>query len=131
MENENNNQSSAFRYTYSAAQQKEVERIRQKYEEKAAPVEDKMEQLRRLDESVTQKGTLVSLILGILGALIMGIGMCCVMVWGGVWFLPGILIGLCGIGAVIAAYPAYSAITKKERERIAPEIIRLTDELLK
>ena len=131
MENKSNNQNNTFCYTYSAAQQKEVERIRQKYEIKTDPIEDKMAQLRRLDESVTQKGTLVSLILGILGALIMGVGMCCVMVWGGAWFLPGILIGLCGIGLVIAAYPAYAAITKKERERIAPEIIRLTDELLK
>ncbi len=32
---------------------------------------------------------------------------------------------------VCAAYPIYVAVTKHERERIAPEILRLTDELLK
>lgn len=42
-----------FQYTYSAKQQEEIKRIRSKY---AAPEENKMEQLRRLDRSVTQKG---------------------------------------------------------------------------
>ncbi|MCI5752350.1 MAG: hypothetical protein MR038_07730 [Oscillospiraceae bacterium] len=32
---------------------------------------------------------------------------------------------------VSAAYPLYSHVTKKEREKIAPEMIRLTDELMK
>ena len=63
-----------FRYTYSAKEQQEIRAIRNKY---AAPekTEDKMEQLRRLDGAVTQKATVVSLVLGILGALIMGSGM--------------------------------------------------------
>jgi len=29
------------------------------------------------------------------------------------------------------AYPIYNAIIRKERKKIAPEIIRLTDELMK
>ena len=61
----------------------------------------------------------------------MGVGMSCAMVWQGVLFIPGIIIGLAGIGLVAAAYPVYNYVTKKEREKIAPEIIRLTDELLK
>ncbi len=117
-----------FQYTYSAKQQEEIKNIRKKY---MASEEDKMEQLRRLDSSVTRKGTVVSLVVGILGALIMGVGMCCTMVWMGVWFVPGIIIGIIGIALVCCAYPLYSRITKMERERIAPEIIRLTDELMK
>ena len=121
------NQKEAFNYTYSAKQQEEVKRIRDKYIPKE---EDKMEQLRRLDESVTQKGMIISLIVGVIGALILGIGMCCTMVWEEL-FIPGIIIGLVGIILVLLAYPLYVNITKKEREKIAPEIIRLTDELMK
>ena len=125
---ENMNEHEAFRYTYSAKEQEEVKKIRQKYIPKEA---DKMEQLRTLDQSVTRKGTTASLAVGIVGALLLGIGMCCAMVWMGQWFIPGIIIGLVGIAVVSLAYPLYQRITKKEREKIAPEIMRLTDELMK
>ena len=125
---EHQNEKQGFSYTYSAKQQEEIKNIRKKYVE---PQEDKMELLRRLDRSVTQKGTVVSLIVGILGALVMGLGMSCAMVWQGIWFIPGIVIGILGIAMVCTAYPLYNRITKKERERMAPEIIRLPDELLK
>lgn len=125
---ENTNEHEAFRYTYSAKEQEEVKKIRQKYIPKEA---DKMEQLRKLDQSVTRKGTTASLAVGIVGALLLGIGMCCAMVWMGQWFIPGIIIGLVGIAVVSLAYPLYQRITKKEREKIAPEIMRLTDELMK
>ena len=116
-----------FSYTYSAKEQEEINRIRKKY----MAEENKMEQLRRLDAGGTEKATAVSIIVGIAGALIMGIGMCCAMVWQGIWFIPGIVIGLAGIVVVAMAYPIYQKILKKEREKIAPEIIRLTDELMK
>ena len=61
----------------------------------------------------------------------MGLGMSLAMVWQGMWFIPGIIIGLAGIGILAAAYPVYNHVTRKERERIAPEILRLTDELMK
>lgn len=125
---DNLNKSENFSFTYSAKEQEELKKIRQKY---IPQEENKMEQLRRLDQSVTQKGTLISIIIGVIGALILGVGMCCTMVWKGVWFVPGIIIGLIGIGIVVAAYPVYNYVTKKERKKIAPEILRLTDELMK
>lgn len=118
-----------FEFTYSASQQEEVKKIREKYV--VSEEENKMEQLRRLDAGVVRKGTMVSLVVGILSALILGIGMCCCMVWGGSWFIPGIAIGVVGMVGVALAYPLYNRITQKERERVAPEILRLTDELLK
>lgn len=124
----NRNERETFTYTYSAKEQEELKRIREKYISKE---EDKMEQLRRLDKSVTQKGTLVSLIVGIIGTLLLGVGMCCTMVFPVEWFIPGIAIGIVGIAIVALAYPLYMYITKKERQRVAPEIIRLTDELMK
>lgn len=125
---ENKKEKEVFSYTYSAKQQEEIKHIREKYLPREA---DKMEYLRRLDRSVTQKGTVAALVVGILGTLIMGIGMCCAMVWQGVWFVPGIVIGIVGIALVSLAYPLYLYVTKKERQKIAPEIMRLTDELMK
>ena len=113
-----------FTYTYSAKQQEEIEKIRRKY---LPPEENKMEQLRRLDRSATKKGTRVSIAVGVVSALLMGVGMCCSMVWMGVWFIPGIVIGLIGIAGVAAAYPLYNRITRKERERLAPQILKLTE----
>lgn len=116
-----------FSYIYSAKEQEEINRIRKKY----VAEENKMEQLRRLDAGVTEKATAVSIIVGIIGSLIMGIGMCCAMVWQEMWFIPGIIIGLIGIAVLALAYPIYQKVLKKAREKIAPEIIRLTDELMK
>ncbi|HIU26368.1 MAG TPA: hypothetical protein IAC50_07755, partial [Candidatus Copromorpha excrementigallinarum] len=91
---ETNNET--FSYVYSPKQQEEIENIRKKYlpEDEA---EDKMEQLRRLDRNAVKPGTAASLIIGIIGALTLGAGMCCTMVWGGQLFIPGIGIGLAGI----------------------------------
>ena len=125
---ENQNGKETFHFTYSAKQQEEVKNIRKKYLPREA---DKMEQLLKLDRGVTQKGTTAAIIVGIIGALILGIGMCCAMVWMGDLFIPGIIIGLIGIAVVSAAYPLYNRIVRKEREKIAPEILRLTDELMK
>ena len=72
---ENNN---TFHYTYSAKQQEEIETIRKKYLPKEV---DKMEQLRRLDQSSTRKGTAISVTVGVIGCLVLGTGMCCTMVW--------------------------------------------------
>lgn len=125
---ENPNEKDSFRYTYSANQQEEIRKIREKYIPKEA---NKMEQLRRLDASVEHKGMAVSMTVGIIGALLFGIGMCCCLVWGNSLFIPGIIVGVIGIALVSAANPLYNYITKKERKKIAPEVIRLTDELMK
>lgn len=126
MSNENNNE--VFEYTYSATMQEEVKKIREKYVQTSKEV-DKLETLRRLDASVTRKGTVLSLILGTLGTLIFGTGMCCCLVWN--QFISGIFLGLIGLVGVSFAYPTYSFVTKKEREKIAPQILRLTEELMK
>ena len=118
-----------FNYTYSASQQAEIKSIREKYMPPTEE-EDKMERLRRLDRSVTKAGTAVSLIVGVISTLVLGVGMCCTMVWEGL-MLPGIIIGTAGIIGSASAYPLYIHVTKKQREKVAPEIIKLTDELMK
>ena len=120
------NKDKTFHYTYSARQQEEIQNIRKRYLPKE---EDKMEQLRRLDQGTTKKGRILSITLGVIGCLLLGVGMCCTMVWMEQLFIPGIIIGLIGIGAVIAAYPLYTRVTRKEREKVAPQILQLTEEL--
>lgn len=126
----------SFNYTYSAKEQEEIKAIRKKY---VTPVEteDKMAQLRRLDAGVYSKATTVSLIVGVIGALIMGIGMSLILTDIGVMLgtvlsiIIGVILGIVGIILVCLAYPIYNHTLTKEREKIAPEIIRLTDELMK
>jgi hypothetical protein len=120
------NDSENFNYTYSAKQQEEIEKIRQKYVPKE---ENKMEQLKKLDASATKPGTVAALALGIVSALLLGVGMSCTMVWGGKLFALGIVVGIIGVAGAIAAFPLYNYITAKKREKLAPEIMRLTEEL--
>ena len=126
MENKENRE--GFSYTYSAEEQQELKKIREKYLPKE---ENKMEQIRSLDSKATGKATMIAIIIGVIGALLLGVGMCCTMVWQGKWFVPGILVGIIGIGIVAIAYPVYNKTLKTEREKIAPEVLRLTEELLK
>ena len=126
------NKETSFSYTYSAEQQREIEGIRKKYLPKE---EDKMTQLRRLHNSATQKAQAWAIALGVSGALILGTGMSLAMTdlgaAFGVYSMPvGVLVGLAGLVPVALAYPVYNTVLKKERQRIAPEILRLTEELL-
>ena len=65
------------------------------------------------------------------GTLLLGGGMSCTMVWKEELFIQGIILGAIGIVCIIAAYPIYLHITGKRKKKLAPEIIRLTDELTK
>lgn len=133
---ENNQKQEVFQYKYSAKEQEELQKIREKYIQKE---ENPMDKLRRLDESVYKKAAMWSIILGTIGALIMGTGMSLIMTdWGRVLgirdnltMVTGILIGVIGLLLVGAAYPVYHRVLKKEREKIAPEILRMTEELMK
>lgn len=132
------NNETSFEYTYSAAQREEAEKIRKKY---VQPEQTKMDVLRQLDRSASRKAQRKAITVGVIGSLLMGIGMSLTMTdlgqilglsWNGydVSMLLGIVIGLVGIVQVALAYPVYDRALKKARKRIAPEILRLTDELL-
>ena len=133
---EDTNTSEEFKFTYSAKEQEELRKIRQKYVPKEV---DRMEQLRKLDAGVTRKAVVLSLVAGIIGALVLGFGMSLIMtdvgetlgLYGKIQVVLGVVIGMIGVVLVSVAYPIHNRIARKERERIAPEIIRLTDELMK
>lgn len=122
-----------FSYTYCAQQRKEVEAIRDKYLPRQ---EDKMEQLRKLHAIPTQKAQAAALAVGIIGALILGTGMSVCLTdigasLGSLAMVIGIVVGVVGIALVALAYPLYNRVLQKQRQLIAPQILRLTDELLK
>ena len=137
MDNKNQEQN-GFTYTYSAREQAELKRIRDKY---ISPTEDedKMARLRRLDASVNNTAQTVALIFGVIGTLILGFGMSLIMtdlaavlgISNNAAMIIGIIVGI--VGGILAslAYPIYNAIVKAKRKKLAPEIIRLTDELMK
>lgn len=121
-----------FKITYSAGQQEEIQSIREKYMPKE---ESKMDQLRALDASVGKKATMISVSIGVIGTLLMGSGMSlCLSDFGNVLgkfgFCVGIVLGIIGIAILACAYPCYQKILKKEREKIAPKILQLTEELM-
>ena len=123
----------SFEYTYSAQRQQEVEEIRKAYLPKE---EDKMEQLRKLHSIPTQKAQSASLAVGVIGALILGTGMSLCMTELGAALgrramMIGITVGLVGMVLVALAYPVYNRVLKKQLKIIAPEILHLSDELLK
>ncbi len=134
----NEQQTNGFSYTYSSKEQAEIQRIRDKYTP-PAEAEDKMARLRRLDASVTGTAQAVALALGVLGALVLGFGMSLCMteladILGAYRHLAmpiGIGIGVAGGILASLAYPIYSAIVKARRKKLAPEILRLVDELTK
>lgn len=132
---EHNQSHETFRYTYSAREQEELKRIRSKYMPRE---ESKLDQLYRLDAGVTRKATIYSVTVGVIGALILGSGMSLTMTdigavlgLGRMAMPSGIMIGIVGMGLMGLAYPVYFRVLKKERSKIAPEILRLTDELMR
>lgn len=117
-----------FQYTYSAREREELERIRSKYIPRE---ENKMERLRRLDAQVNRRATMYALIAGVTGALVLGTGMSCCLLRSGWMFALGVVVGVIGMAVAALAYPLYSRTLRRERERVAPEILRLTEDLMK
>lgn len=126
-------QKETFKMTYSARQQEEVHQIRSKY----IPREpDKMAQLRALDAAVGNKATAVSIAVGIVGTLLLGVGMSLIMsefgtLLGALALPVGIATGAVGLVILACAYPVYLRTLKKERAKAAPEILRLSEALMR
>ena len=133
---EKKNTETGFTYIYSAKEQDEIKKIRQKY---LSDEEDGINRLRKMDAGVSKKAAKVALIIGIVGALVMGSGMSLIMtdfgtvlgLTGARATVTGIIVGLLGIVLSALAFPVYGRVLKKERKRIAPEVLRLTEDLMK
>lgn len=123
-------QETTFIYQYSAKENQEVEAIRRKYLPRE---ESKLEELKRLDHTVQTSGMTEALCAGIGGALVFGFGMCLTMQVigsGALIMVLGVLLGITGIGGMLAAYPVYRKVFNKTKQRFAPRILELTTELV-
>lgn len=120
-----------FHYTYSAKQQDEIAEIRKKYEPKPAPTdyEAKLARLRRLDAGADKAGRIAAIVLSVIAVTLFAYGMVCVTAWADRYFALGIVIGVLGLAGMAAAYPLRRLIIARKREQIAPEVLKLTEEL--
>lgn len=121
-------ENNTFVYQYSSSTNKEVEKIRKKY----TPAEEsKMEKLKKLDGRAQSAGMIEALTVGIVGCLIFGLGMCFGLdaLKGAEWMT--VLFCLIGIVIMIPAYPVYKYISNKTKAELTPEILRLSEEIIK
>ncbi len=102
-----------------------AEIIRRQYMERGV---SKIDQLQSLHDKVKAPGTIVSFIVGIFGALIMGAGMAGIMVWNNME--TGLYMSIIGLVMACLAYPLYSRITKSRKRKYAQQIMALSDEIM-
>ncbi len=121
-----------YTYTYSASENEEVKKIREKYSIQNKPKSSsKIDQLRKLDQRVHLFATMVALIFGLSGTLMLGAGLSLVLVEKYNNFTLGVIIGVVGIIIIALANPVYMVVLEKRRKQVAPKIIKLADEILK
>lgn len=121
-------ENNTFIYNYSAERNKEVESIRRKYMPRE---ESKLEMLKKLDLCVKIAGTVEGLCFGVVGALVFGIGMCFFLdVFIGAAWLSALFM-IIGTLLMIPAYPIYRCIARKTKTELTPEILRLSEEIIK
>lgn len=122
--------SNQFNFKYTAPSQeerKEIERIRRQYATQEQ-TESKIEKLRRLDSLVKNTAIIVSLVLGVIGTLILGLGLTMILEWN-IW-LWGIVLMVIGSVPMAIAYPVYQSTLNKGKKKYGDEIVRLSEELL-
>ena len=93
--------------------------------------EGKLEQLKKLDRAARRPAEIFAYMFGIVGALVLGVGMCLAMEVIGSMMPLGIVIGVVGIAMVTANHFLYRAILRSRKKKYAKEIVSLSDELLK
>lgn len=119
-----------FRYNYSAKENQEVLEIRKRYLPRE---ESKLEELKRLDNTVQASGMAESLCAGIGGALVFGLGLCLAMKVignGGLLAVLGVLLGIAGIVGMFAAYPVYKRIFDSTKVKLTPRIMELSNQIM-
>ena len=110
-----------------------VQKIRTQYTEKA---HTELDALKALGSKVKRPAHVFAYVFGSLAAIVMGAGMSLVMTDIGATLgianpmVPGIVIGLVGMGMAILNYPIFKGILSSRRKQYAKEIIALSDKLL-
>jgi len=119
-----------FEYKYTALTEEEraeAENIRNQYLIKDGKNE-KLDKLRRLDGKVKNIPVCISLIFGVLGTLIFGLGLTMVLEWGIItWGVACGAVGLCLAGL---AYFSHEFVKNYLTNKYSEEIIEISNEIL-
>ncbi|MDE7213666.1 MAG: hypothetical protein K2N42_03700 [Anaeroplasmataceae bacterium] len=119
-----------FTYEYQAPTQeerKEINTIQRRYALEN-PKNEKLKRLRALDSKVKNIPNIIAYSIGIVGVLVFGTGLTCVLEWD--LILIGIIIMILGAIIVLPTYFLHSFITKRLKAKYREEILSLSEELL-
>lgn len=111
-----------------------VEKIRSQYTEQA---HTELDELKVLDAKVKKPAYGFGYTYGSIGAVIMGAGMSLVMTGIGKVIgltsalVPGILIGVTGMGMTLTTYPIYKKILNSRKKKYARQILELSERITK
>lgn len=107
-----------------------AERIASEYDQKPA---SKLVALKKLDRRAKLPAQVFTYTFGVIGALILGVGMCLCMGVIGQGLPPamplGVVIGVIGIAMVSVNYPVYKKLLEKGRKKYAFEVMELAKEI--
>ena len=96
-----------------------------------------LDELRRLDAKVKRPATVFAYVLGCISAIIMGCGMSLIMTDIGATLgiedtmIKGTVIGSIGLIMAIINYPVYNGIMSYRKKKYAPEILELSDKIMR
>ena len=110
-----------------------VQKIRTQYTEKQ---HTELDELKALDAKVKKPANVFGYTYGSVSAIVMGAGMSLVMTDIGAVIglasamVPGIAVGLAGMGMALTTYPIYKGILNRRKKKYAPEILKLSDKVM-
>ena len=114
-------------------QQFMAQKIRTQYMEKTP---SELDALRELDAKVKRPANVFAYVFGSISAIIMGAGMSLVMTDIGATvgianaLVPGILVGVLGLGIALLTYPTYKGILNSRKKKYGAEILSLSDKII-
>ena len=110
-----------------------VQKIRTQYMEKTP---SELDALRELDAKVKRPANVFAYTFGSISAIVMGAGMSLVMTDIGAMLgiasalVPGIVIGVLGLGMALLTYPMYKGILNSRKKKYGAEILTLSDKIM-
>ena len=110
-----------------------AQKIRTQYMEKQST---ELDALRELDAKVKRPANVFAYTYGSISAIIMGAGMSLVMTDIGAAIgitsalVPGIAIGVVGLGMALLTYPMYKGILNSRKKKYGAEILTLSDKIM-
>ena len=111
-----------------------VQKIRTQYTEKQ---HTELDALKALDAKVKKPAHVFAYTYGSVSAIVMGAGMSLVMTDIGAIIgitgalVPGIAIGVAGLGMALLTYPMYKGILNARKKKYGAEILELSDKIMK